>query len=259
MQLRLLVPAVKPGGRPAKHTRREIINALAYWLRAGCAWRLLPHDLPPWQTVYHYWRQWPRDAVWEQVLTALRERERVRLGREPTPSAGVVDSQSVRATERGGLHGYDGAKKVNGIKHHLLVDTLDTVLLACASPASVGDRDGAVVLFSRAADTFPRLGHVWADQGYRGADFHTWIRETTGITVEIVQRRDGGFRSTWARVGEPSPSVPRFAVVPGIGWWSGLLPGWDGAAACRRTTSTYASALKTPSTSPWPCSWYGAS
>lgn len=84
--LRPLVLAVRPGGRPAKHARREILNALAYWLRAGCAWRLLPHDLPPWQTVYHSWRRWQQEGVWERMLTALRERERVQLGRRPTPS-----------------------------------------------------------------------------------------------------------------------------------------------------------------------------
>ncbi|WP_443065508.1 transposase [Streptomyces sp. NBC_00557] len=93
--LRPLVPVVKPGGRPAKHARREIINALAYWPRAGCAWRLLPHDLPPWQTVYHYWRQWQQEGVRERMLTALRERERAQLGRDLTPTAAIVDSQSV--------------------------------------------------------------------------------------------------------------------------------------------------------------------
>ncbi|MCL8011407.1 transposase [Streptomyces sp. AS02] len=106
-----MVPAVKPGGRPAKHTRREFLNALAYWPRAGCAWRLLPHDLPPWQTVYHYWRRWQQEGVWEGMLTALRECERMQLGRDPTPSLAIVNSQSVRASERGGLHGYDGAAK----------------------------------------------------------------------------------------------------------------------------------------------------
>jgi transposase len=137
--LRPLVPAVKPGGRPAKHTRREILNALTYWLRAGCAWRLLPHDLPPRQTVYHYLRRWQQRGVWERMLTALRERERVQLGRNPTHSAAIVVSQSIRASKRGGLHGYDGGKKVSGIKRHLLVDTRGTVLVTCVSPASVGD------------------------------------------------------------------------------------------------------------------------
>ncbi|WP_413756041.1 IS5 family transposase [Streptomyces sp. MMBL 11-3] len=234
--LRPLVPAVRPGGRPAIHARREILNALAYWLRAGCAWRLLPHDLPPWQTVYHYWRQWQREGVWERMLTALRGRERVRLGRDPTPGAAIVDSRSVRAGARGGLHGYDGGKKVSGIKRHLLVDTRGTVLVTCVSPASVGDRDGAAVLFAQAADVFPHLRHVWADQGYRGADFHAWARETTGITVQVVQSRDGGFRSTWAKVGTPPPEVPLFAVVPGR-WVVERTFAWLGR--CRRLSKDY--------------------
>ena len=97
-----LIPQPKPGGRPAVHERRELVNAMLYWLRSGCAWRLLPHDFPPWRTVYHYWRTWRQQGVWERVLARLRQQERTRQGRASTPSTVVGDSQSVRTTEQGG-------------------------------------------------------------------------------------------------------------------------------------------------------------
>jgi len=193
-RLEPLIPAPKPGGRPPDYTRREIVNAVFYQLRGGAAWRLLPHDLPPWGITYHYWRAWRKDGTWERVHDALRSEVRRAVGKEAQPSAAIVDSQSVKTTDRGGVHGYDAGKKVNGRKRHVLVDTLGLVCLVVVTAASTQDRDGARILLEVLATRMRRLRLIWADGGYAGA-LVGWVeslRKWGKVHLQLVSRSPQG-------------------------------------------------------------------
>ena len=194
-----LLPPVKPRGRPRLHPLRKIMNAILYVLRTGCQWRLLPHEFPPWRTAYHYFRLWRLNDTWQTIHTALREQLRAKMGRDPQPSAGILDSQTIKTTVTGGIRGYDGAKKMNGRKRHLLVDTLGLVLKAKVHSAALQDRAAVPLLLARAQEQFPQLSHVWVDQGYTGTG-RVWIETHLGWSVAVVHHPPKP-RGVWAPIG----------------------------------------------------------
>ena len=206
-QWAVLAPLLPPpgntagrGGRPEKHPRRVVLDAIFYLVRGGIAWAALPRDFPPHQTVYGLFGRWARQGMWQQIHDALRDLVRVHEGRDPLPTAAIIDSQSVRGADTvpGTTRGYDAGKKVNGRKRHIAVDTGGLLLAVVVTIAGIQDRDAAHRLLTQLRGRFSTVGLVWADGGYAGR-LVIWARKVLALTVEVVRRTD---------------DVTSFAVLP---------------------------------------------
>jgi putative transposase len=180
------------------HSLRDIFDAIFYVLKTGCHWRLLPHDFPPWQTVFYHFRRFRLSGMWHRIFTILRAAERKRVGKDPNASAAIMDSQSIKTTEEcrkpkqdgcdAHSNGYDAHKHIKGRKRHLLVDTLGLPLAVYVSPADIQDKVGARWLLAGLKPLLPRLKKIWADGAYSGDPLSQWCQQEGSWELEIVER-----------------------------------------------------------------------
>ena len=179
-----------PGGRPREVSLRRVINAILYFVRSGCAWRLLPHEFPAWQTVYGYFRRWTNNGLWQRIHDTLRAWVRQKAGRHKHPTAGAIDSQSVKTTAMAGIKGFDAGKQIQGRKRHILVDTLGLILVVVVTAASVQERDGAKLIFQTFTGSCKKIRRIWVDGGYRGPKLVEWVAKRFPIVLQAVLRSD---------------------------------------------------------------------